>query len=243
MRFARVATIAGLTLAAATACTDAVAPRSAAPAPSRFAKVGGAADPSGKVTICHAAGQAGTTHFVAITVSWSASYAHIDEHGVPTAGHERDRYGVNGSCDLQAPFTKTLVDVMTVDANRVMITDPAWTGGSLVVIPQGQTRWLKYQINYTLPTGVLGTITDSQAAVCGTLTGSGYTCSFGAGWLPFDVSATGFVNVVIDITNVSACGDRLFTNTAHLTPSTGSPLTATATVTLRGTGTCPVMGT
>ena len=67
------------------ACADAVTtpdgPRPAAP--SLAAGVG-------KVTICHAAGRAGTTKFVQITISANAKNKHLDDHGTPAAGHEQD---------------------------------------------------------------------------------------------------------------------------------------------------------
>lgn len=46
-----------------------------------------------KVTICHAAGQAGTTKFVTITVDRNALKGHFDEKGTPLAGHEQDYMG------------------------------------------------------------------------------------------------------------------------------------------------------
>ena len=49
-----------------------------------------------KVTICHAAGQAGTTHFVEITASRNAIFGeagHFYEDGTPRAGHEDDFLG------------------------------------------------------------------------------------------------------------------------------------------------------
>ncbi len=46
-----------------------------------------------KVTICHAAGRDGTTHYNTLTISRSAVSAHFDEHGTPQAGHEDDYFG------------------------------------------------------------------------------------------------------------------------------------------------------
>lgn len=57
------------------------------------------AAPAEKVTICHAAGQDGTTHFVEITISWNAAFGqagHFYEDGTPQAGHEQD---VLGPCE------------------------------------------------------------------------------------------------------------------------------------------------
>jgi LPXTG-motif cell wall-anchored protein len=50
-----------------------------------------------KVTICHAAGRAGTTHFETLTISENAVYkengGHFYENGTPRAGHEQDYLG------------------------------------------------------------------------------------------------------------------------------------------------------
>jgi hypothetical protein len=43
-----------------------------------------------KVTICHAAGLAGTTKYVSITISGNGARAHFLDNGTPKAGHELD---------------------------------------------------------------------------------------------------------------------------------------------------------
>ncbi len=43
-----------------------------------------------KVTVCHAAGLAGTTHYVAITISANGLNGHFGNNGTPKAGHELD---------------------------------------------------------------------------------------------------------------------------------------------------------
>jgi hypothetical protein len=54
---------------------------------------------SDKITICHAAGQDGTTKFVTLTISENAVYGrkgnagHFEENGTPRAGHEQDYFG------------------------------------------------------------------------------------------------------------------------------------------------------
>lgn len=61
------------------------------------------AAPAEKVTICHAAGQDDTTHFVEITASWNAIYGqagHFYEDGTPRAGHEQDS---EGPCEKKDP--------------------------------------------------------------------------------------------------------------------------------------------
>lgn len=52
----------------------------------------------GKVTICHAAGKAGTLKYVELTLSYNAVYGkagHFLEPGSPNAGHEND---IEGPC-------------------------------------------------------------------------------------------------------------------------------------------------
>ena len=49
-----------------------------------------------KVTLCHAAGQDGTTKFVTLTISYNAAFGqagHFYEDGTPRAGHEDDYLG------------------------------------------------------------------------------------------------------------------------------------------------------
>lgn len=49
-----------------------------------------------KVTICHAAGLAGTTHYETLTIGYEAVYGpggHFNENGTPQAGHEQDYLG------------------------------------------------------------------------------------------------------------------------------------------------------
>jgi len=43
-----------------------------------------------KVTVCHAAGRAGTTKYVAITISANGLGGHFGNNGTPKAGHELD---------------------------------------------------------------------------------------------------------------------------------------------------------
>ena len=55
-----------------------------------------ATPPTPKVTICHAAGLAGTTHFETLTIGYPAVYGpagHFFENGTPQAGHEDDYFG------------------------------------------------------------------------------------------------------------------------------------------------------
>ena len=54
------------------------------------------AEATNKVTICHAAGQAGTTHYITLTIGYPAVYGpagHFYENGTPRAGHEQDYLG------------------------------------------------------------------------------------------------------------------------------------------------------
>jgi hypothetical protein len=193
-----------------------------------------------KITICHAAGRAGTTKYVEITVSKNASYAHLDEHGTPRAGHEEDYIEPEGEhgCKGTASVTKKLVQVMTTDAKGNMINDPTWTGGA-VTIPQGETRWLFYRIDYALPGGGRGTLSEDATSVCATL-GLGFHCSFNTGGkYAWSVSGSGSKTIQIDITNKSRCDAQDFTNTVVLTPKGGKPMSAIAKTSLKltcGTG-------
>lgn len=63
-----------------------------------------------KVTICHAAGQDGTTHYVELTISVNAVYGpggHFNENGTPQAGHEDDYLGSCRAVPTPTPATPT----------------------------------------------------------------------------------------------------------------------------------------
>lgn len=55
-----------------------------------MAIAGSAIAKTDKVTICHAAGLAGTDKYVRIVVSSNAIFGHFENPGTPRAGHEED---------------------------------------------------------------------------------------------------------------------------------------------------------
>jgi hypothetical protein len=68
------------------ACADATGPSTRGLSPG-----GPSLDVAPKVTICHAAGLAGTTKYVEITISGNAGDTpHLNDNGTPKAGHEQD---------------------------------------------------------------------------------------------------------------------------------------------------------
>lgn len=70
-----------------------------------------------KVTICHAAGQAGTTHFVTLTIGAPAVYGpggHFNENGTPQAGHEQDYMG---PCQGDETTTTDTTETTTTDTD------------------------------------------------------------------------------------------------------------------------------
>lgn len=78
-----------------------------------------------KVTICHAAGRAGTTQFVTLTISYNAAFGqagHFNENGTPKAGHEDDYLGacatdtVTSTATATATFTSTATTAATTTA-------------------------------------------------------------------------------------------------------------------------------
>lgn len=64
------------------------------------------AAPEEKLTICHAAGQDDTTHFIELTLSPNGVFGggdqagHFNEDGTPKAGHEQDIFG---PCESPTP--------------------------------------------------------------------------------------------------------------------------------------------
>jgi hypothetical protein len=71
------------TVTAVVACSDTSRPTGVAPSAPSFGK-------ASKVTICHAAGQAGTTQYIQITLSANGLNGHFENDGTPKAGHELD---------------------------------------------------------------------------------------------------------------------------------------------------------
>jgi hypothetical protein len=158
---------------------------------------------------------------------------------VVTASHE---ITVRVVCPPPIQLTKTLTEVlMSGSTPGSMIPDPNWRPGqTTVVIPIGQTRWLHYDVAYTLPSGVTGTITENSTEVCGSLGTFRLQCSFNHAPTPngiysWPASGSGKVVVPIDLGGGGAgsCGDQKFVNTARLTPSVGSVVTATNEITVR----------
>lgn len=88
------------------------------------------AAPPAKVTICHAAGLAGTTKYVELTISENAVYGrkgnagHFEENGTPRAGHEQDYFG---PCKVDATPTPTPTDTATSTPTPTVTTTPTPT--------------------------------------------------------------------------------------------------------------------
>lgn len=128
---------------------------------------------------------------------------------------------------------KRLVDVYSSMGSGGMQHDATFMDGK-VTIPRGETRWLDYEISYTLGGNGSGTLSDDvTGAVCAALNsspfGGGFVCSTagfdGAGSQSASVSGTGTRHIIIDIKNEHGCGDRDFVNKAVLARS-GGPTTS-----------------
>lgn len=221
-------TIAGTALALATlaACGESVSSRLVAPDAS--ANYGG----TDKVTICHAAGLAGTTHYVTLTLSVNGAAAHFRNNGTPQAGHELDYMG---ACRTPPVWTvvKTLVNALT-ESNGQMVA----VGSNPVVIPSGETRWLVFQITVT-GTGT-ATLTDLMSTVCSGLP-AGFRCAsadlFGLPGFPMSdftwptLTGDATFTFMLDITNTGVCGvTGTVTNVARLTPTGQTPQTSQVSV-------------
>jgi hypothetical protein len=235
-----------IALAALAACSDPSAPTRAVPDAARFAN-----GPDPKVTICHAAGRAGTTKYVTITVSTNGENGHITERGTPEAGHEQDFIYVVGmpTCEsfgggTQGTWTldKNYLGAygMNPDGSMFLVSGSA----ASAVIARGTTLWLKYEIIATAPTGSsTASLTDLAAIACASLP-AGFLCQA----LPpygdpnnnsllvnYTTSITGSYTTTffIDVANISACNTGgILTNTATLTPTGGGTLSDAAPVTI-----------
>ena len=163
----------------------------------------------------------------------------VNGGGIPQISH----YVVCIGSTPPATLTKDLVDVMTHgDFPGSMIADPVWLADkSVVVIPIGEIRWLDFELKYTLPAGVTGTITESSTEVCGSLGTFLLQCSFNVAPTPNGVYSwpvsgpSGSQLVMIDLGGGGggSCGERKFINTARLTTSTGAVIVATKEILVR----------
>lgn len=111
----------------------------------------GVASATTKVTICHAAGQDGTTKYVTLTIGYKAVYGpagHFYENGTPRAGHEDDYLG---ACIEEEPSTTTSTQGTTSTSSSsttVTTTEPppttttvptTVTSSSTTTVPQTAT--------------------------------------------------------------------------------------------------------
>ena len=158
---------------------------------------------------------------------------------IPTISHYVVCYGPRPP----VLFTKKLVGVMKEgSAIGLMEDDPTWPAHpDLVIIPWGKTRWLDWELSYTLPAGVTGYVTENAETVCGSLGTFRLQCTFNENPVTYPIytwsglSGQGTVMVMNDLGGGGAgsCGDHDYTNTATLTLSDGRTLTASKTITVR----------
>ena len=224
-----------IALAALAACSDPAAPERAIPGAARFAN-----GPDPKVTICHAAGRAGTTKYVTITMSSNGENGHITERGTPEAGHEQDFIFVEGmpTCESFGGGQQNtwLVDKsylgafgMNPDGSMFLVSGP----GTPASIPLGSTLWLEFRITATGPTPTsTASLTDLTALACASLP-PGFLCQALAPYgdpannyllVNYTTSITGTYTTTffIDVTNTGACNTGgILTNTVVLTPTVG----------------------
>ena len=87
---------------------------------------GAVATPADKVTICHGAGQDGTTKYITLTISWNAVYGeagHFYENGTPRAGHENDYLGACIGDPTEEP-TETVTPPPTEEPTETVTPPP-----------------------------------------------------------------------------------------------------------------------
>lgn len=84
------------------------------------------------ITLCHAAGQAGTTQYVTLTLPPAAAATHLDPvTGTPTAGHEDDYLG---PCEEQTTTTTT-----TTPPSSTTTTPPSTTSSTTTTTTSSTT--------------------------------------------------------------------------------------------------------
>ena len=86
------------------------------------------------VTICHAAGQDDTTHFVTLTIGEPAVYGpggHFNEDGTPAAGHELDYFGECVGEEDNTTTTTPEATTITVNGDVTTTTAPGVVSGMM----------------------------------------------------------------------------------------------------------------
>lgn len=95
-----------------------------------------------RVTICHAAGLAGTTHYNTLTISENAVYGrhgqagHFLESGTPRAGHEEDYLG---PCTMDETTTTIPEETTTTEATTTTVPDVTTTVPDVTTTAPGKT--------------------------------------------------------------------------------------------------------
>jgi hypothetical protein len=181
-----------------------------------------------KVTLCHAAGLAGTTHYVTLTVGRPAAFGpagHFFENGTPQAGHEQDYLGACEG-DETTP-TETTPTTTTPTTTTPTTTTPTTT------TPTTPTE--------TVPvSGSASVICDSGAGVyrvSGTIDGQAADTVIPA---TIPGSFAGTVNVIVtrgdtafrtSVTTSGDCGSRTTTTPPANSTQPTPPVTSTTTTT------------
>jgi hypothetical protein len=100
-----------------------------------------------KITICHAAGQEGTTHFNTLNLSPSAVYAnsqgnggHFTADGTPAAGHEDDYFG---ACTNSTPPPTDFDACPNIEGNQASVPEGMDLDeeGNCVTPPPGESPY------------------------------------------------------------------------------------------------------
>lgn len=195
------------------------------------ANEGQATGPPEFVTICHAAGLAGTTHFVTLTLPTVAVFGqagHFFENGTPQAGHEQDYLGPCSGDET----TPTDTEPTTPTETEPPDDDPP---------PTTTTPTTTTPTTPTPPTGAASVICDRGSfvyRVSGTIDGQAAD-SVSPSTIPGNTVGTTNVTVTRGDTSfrtsVTTNGDcappTTTTSSTSTTASTTTPTTTTPTVT------------
>lgn len=119
------------------------------------------ADPVEKITICHAAGQAGTTQFVTLELPFQAVFGnggHFNEDGTTQAGHEDDYLG---ECEEEETSTTSPTTSTTAGTTTTETTNP----GSSTTTTETTTVATTTPTTTTAGTSTTATPTTDQTTV------------------------------------------------------------------------------
>lgn len=122
-----------------------------------------------KVTICHAAGRDGTTHYETLTIAYNAAFGqagHFFENGTPRAGHEQDYLGeCNEVSEDTTTTSTTTVPSTTSTSNAESTTTTVVVSTTTSQVVDTTTSTIHDTTSTSIPNNTTTTLVDTPTTV------------------------------------------------------------------------------